>query len=94
MAAESRSVWDDLLGQVVVLDVSSPYIIIGRLERCQGDWVVLREADVHDLRDTATSRETYLVNSRLHGVHANRRTAWVRLPEVVSLSRLEDVLAE
>ena len=94
MDAESRSVWDDLAGQVVVLDVSSPYIIIGRLERCQGEWVVLREVDVHDLRDTATSRETYLVNSRLHGVHANRRTAWVRLHEVVSLSRLEDVLAE
>ena len=94
MDAESRSVWDDLAGQVVVLDVSSPYIIIGRLDRCQGDWVVLREVDVHDLRDTATSRETYLVNSRLHGVHANRGTAWVRLQEVVSLSRLEDVLAE
>jgi hypothetical protein len=94
MTDESRSVWDDLGGQMIVLDVSSPYLIIGRLDRCQGDWIVLRDADVHDLRDTATSRETYLVNSRLHGVHANRRAAWVRLNEVVCISRLEDVLAE
>jgi hypothetical protein len=94
MDAATRSVWDDLVGQVIVLDVSSPYLIIGRLDRCQGDWIVLRDADVHDLRDTGTSRETYLVNSRLHGVHANRRSTWVRLAEVVSISRLEDVLAE
>ena len=94
MTGESRSVWDDLGGQMIVLDVSSPYLIIGRLERCRGDWIVLRDADVHDLRDTATSRETYLVNSRLHGVHANRRATWVRLSEVVCISRLEDVLAE
>jgi len=89
-----RTVWDELAGQVVVLDLSSPYLIIGRLERAQADWIVLRDADVHDLRDTATSRETYLVNSRLHGVHANRRSVWVRLAEVVSVSRMEDLVVE
>jgi hypothetical protein len=94
MNADTRAVWDDLAGQVVVLDVSSPYLIIGRFDHCHGDWIVLHDTDVHDLRDTATSRETYLINSRLHGVHANRRSTWVRLAEVVCISRLEDVLTE
>ncbi len=94
MSADTRTACDELAGQVVVLDVSSPYLIIGRLDRCHGDWLVLRDADVHDLRDTATSRETYLVNSRLHGVHANRRSTWVRLAEVVCISRLDDVLTQ
>jgi hypothetical protein len=94
MSADNRVVWDDLAGQIVALDVSSPYLIVGRLDRFHGDWLVLHDADVHDLRDTATSRETYLVNTRLHGVHANRRATWVRLAEVVCISRLEDVLTD
>ena len=71
------------------VDGEVPVDIVG-----YGGWLVLRDADVHDLRDTATSRETYLVNSRLHGVHANRRSAWVRLAEVVCISRLDDVLTQ
>src|SRR6059058_3799812 len=37
MDTAARSVWDDLAGQVLVLDLSSPYLMIGTLDRCHGD---------------------------------------------------------
>jgi hypothetical protein len=85
---------EELVGRVVVLDVTARYVYLGMLSGLDRHYLDLRDADVHDLRDTATSRETYLVNSRLHGVHANRRSTWVRLAEVVCLSRLDDVLTQ
>lgn len=94
MNAPSLSVWDELLGQQVVLDVSSPYVILGCVQRQFLDWLVLTEVDVHDLRDTPTTREKYVLDSRLHGIRVNRQQVWVRLAEVVSVSRLSDVIAD
>lgn len=83
-----------LLGELVVLDVTSPYVYIGRLTRLDDDCLELQDADVHDLRDTTTTREKYVLDNRLYGVRANRRRVWVRACEVVSISRLEDVIAD
>jgi hypothetical protein len=90
----SRTVWQELSGALVVLDTSSPYVILGRVQREVANWLVLTEVDVHDLRDTPTTREKYILDSRLHGIRANRREAWVRLAEVVAVSRLEDVITD
>ncbi|MCL6503417.1 MAG: hypothetical protein K6T86_12075 [Pirellulales bacterium] len=87
--------WNELLGQEVVLDLASQFVCLGRLAQQQGDYLLLAEADVHDLRDTpTTSREQYVVAARLHGINATRRYVWVALREVVAISRLVDVMAE
>jgi hypothetical protein len=87
--------WNELLGQEVVLDLASQFVCLGRLVQQQGDYLLLAEADVHDLRDTpTTSREQYVVAARLHGINATRRYVWVALREVVAISRLADVMAE
>lgn len=83
--------WQDLLDQEVVLDLASPYVCVGRLVERQGEYLLLAEADVHDLRDTATTREQYVVQCRRLGVAANRRWAWLALREIVGISRLADV---
>lgn len=90
----SHTIWQELSGELVVLDTSSPYVILGRVQRTLANWLVLREVDVHDLRDTSTTREKYILDSRLHGIRANRREAWVRLEEVVAVSKLTDVIAD
>jgi hypothetical protein len=82
----------DLVGQMIVLDMSSPFVVIGRLSGASGDALVLDDADAHDLRDTTSTREKYVLDSRMHGVHPNRKRVWVRRQEVVAISRLEDVL--
>ena len=82
-----------LLGREVVLDVSSRYVYLGRLTGGDEKFLALEEADVHDLRDTATTREEYVIAARRHGLAPNRARVYVRTAEVVSLSALDDVIA-
>ena len=87
-----RMILDELKGRNVVLDVASPYVYLGRLAGWDEKYLALEDADVHDLRDTKTSRERYVVDSRLHGIKANRRRVLVSRAELVSFSLLDDVL--
>lgn len=82
----------ELVGQEVVVDVSSLYVYLGTLVGQDEHYVILDDADVHDLRDTATSRELYVVEARRLGIHPNRKRVWVRIGDVVSLSLLADVV--
>lgn len=94
MASTSAPSWQDLFGELVVLDLASPYVYLGRLIQRQGDFLVLQDADAHDLRDTETTREKYVLACRGHGISANRRWVWVSLREVVGVSRLDDVMVD
>jgi hypothetical protein len=83
---------EEMLGQVVVVDLSSPYVCLGTLERADQLHLELRNADLHDLRDTDTSRENYVAAARSTGIRRNRRRVLVVRTEVVAVSRLEDVV--
>lgn len=80
------------LNQIIVIDCVSPYVAVGTLIRFGHDFVELQEADMHDLRDTSTSREVYVVKTARHGVQANRTALIFRLAEVVGVSLLADVI--
>lgn len=80
------------MGEEVVVDASSPFVYLGRLTAEQNGYLVLEDADAHDLRDTSTTRDRYVLDSRVHGIHVNRRRVWINLREVVAVSRLEDVI--
>jgi hypothetical protein len=86
--------WQDLLNEIVVLDLADPFVYLGQLRERQGDFFVLQAVDAHDLRDTASTREKYVLECRQHGVRPNRTWAWVAVREVVSISRLSDVLED
>lgn len=86
------SALEQLIGQPVVLDVASMYVYVGTLAGLDERYVVLSDADVHDLRDTATTRELYVLEARRHGVSVNRRRVLVSRHEVVSVSALGDVV--
>ena len=76
-----------------MLDAGSPYVVIGRLESASADFVELTDADLHDFRDSETTREIYLVKTARLGVQDNRARVLVRLAEIVAVSRLADVQA-
>lgn len=84
--------WESLIGEEVVLDPAAPYVYVGRLAGEDGQYFLLEEADCHDLRDSSTTRELYVLDCRRHGVGANRRRIFVRKDQIVSLSRLADVV--
>jgi hypothetical protein len=83
---------DEFLNCKVVLDLVSTYVCLGKLVRYDEHFVELRNADLHDLRDTETTRELYITDSATTGIKRNRKRLLVRRSEVVAISLLEDVV--
>ena len=85
---------EELIGQNVVVDMHSQFVCLGALLRIDAYYLELRNADLHDLRDTDTTREIYVAESRATGVKRNRKRVLLVRAEVVAISRLEDVVDE
>ena len=83
---------DRLVGQQVVVDTKEPYVYIGVLEKIERNSVLLKDCDVHDTRQSSTSNELYLIQALKNGVRSSRYAVYVFLKEVVSISRLQDVV--
>ncbi len=85
---------EELMGQKVVVDMSSAFVCLGTLQRADEHFLELRNADLHDLRDTDTTRELYVAESHATGIKRNRRRVLLVRTEIVAISRLEDVVDE
>jgi small nuclear ribonucleoprotein (snRNP)-like protein len=85
---------DELLNEKVVIDLRSPFVALGTLVRADELYLELKNADLHDLRDTDTTRELYVADTRRTGVKRNRRRVLIVRAEVVAVARLEDVAEE
>jgi len=83
---------DEFVGKNVVVDVDSPFVYVGKLQEVRDKTLVLKNADVHDLRDSTTTREIYVRDARVHGIQPNRKNVHVRLDKVVSIANLDDVI--
>ena len=84
----------EFLGEKVVIDLRSEYVCLGTLKRVDDFYLELRNADLHDLRDTETTRELYAVESKLTGIKRNRKRVLVLRTEVVAVALLDDVVDE
>lgn len=92
MAQPGRRLLDDCLGQVVVVDLRSPYVCIGTLAGGDRSYLELRDADLHDFRESAKDRENYVYDSARLGVRRNRARVLLRRAEVVAVTRLADIM--
>ncbi len=81
-----------LLNKNVVVDVESMFVYLGQLTEVNDKTLTLVKADVHDLRDSNTTRERYILDSKLNGIHANRELVYIQRCGVTSISALDDVL--
>ena len=84
----------ELIGQQVVIDLRSEYVCLGTLTRADDHFLELKNADLHDLRDTDTTRELYVAESWATGIKRNRKRLLLVRREVVAITRLEDVVGE
>lgn len=82
----------DLIGQVVVLDLVSTYVYLGLLAGEDSRYIILEDADAHDLRDSSTTRDQYIIEAVRHGININRNTVYVQKSQIVGISRLDDVV--
>lgn len=84
--------WASLVGQVVVVDTSSPFVYLGTLARVDEDFLVLKDVDAHDCNEGPSTKEQYVMDTKRFGVKANRKEVSVRKAAVVSVSRVDDVI--
>ena len=85
---------EEFIGERVVVDLRGEYVCLGTLSRVDDRCVELRNADLHDLRDTDTSRELYVAESRATGIKRNRKRVLLVRAEIVAVARLDDVVDE
>ena len=92
IAAEPGSELATLVGQVVVLDLRSSYVCLGTLTEVGPQFFTMADADFHDLRDSAATREVYVYDSVRLGIRRNRARVLILRDEVVAIARFRDVL--
>lgn len=85
---------EDYLDKRVVIDLSSTFVCLGKLTRYDEHFLELKSADVHDLRDTETTREIYVADSVATGIKRNRKRVLIRRDQMVAISLLDDVVDE
>jgi small nuclear ribonucleoprotein (snRNP)-like protein len=88
----SHELLESLLGQEVVVDLASSYVCLGELAGLDENYLHLKDADLHDFRDSAATREIYVYESKQFGIRRNRARVLVRLGDVVAVTRLADIL--
>ncbi len=89
--ADTPFLLEALIGQVIVVDLTSPYVCLGTLAAFDRDYFDLRDADFHDFRDSTKTRELYVYDSIRLGIRRNRARVLVRRAEVVAVTRFSDV---
>jgi hypothetical protein len=87
-----RTVLERFLGQVVVVDLSSPYVCLGVLAQIHDDFLEILDADFHDLRDSPATREVYVYDSIRLGIRRNRGRVLVRRDQIVAISPFDEIL--
>ncbi len=85
---------DEMIGQSVVVDLSSQFVCLGRLTRVDDLHLELHDADLHDLRDTRTTRENYVAAALATGVKRNRKRVLLVRAEVVAIACVKEVVEE
>jgi hypothetical protein len=84
----------ELIGEKVVIDFHSSFVCLGTLLRADELFLELKNADLHDLRDTQTTRENYVVASRTTGIKRNRKRVLILRADIVGISKFDDIVAE
>ena len=82
---------EEMIGQKVVVDLRSEFVCLGTLVRVDEHFVEMRNADLHDLRDTDTTRENYVAACCVTGIKRNRKRMLLARDEVVAVARLDEV---
>jgi small nuclear ribonucleoprotein (snRNP)-like protein len=80
-----------LVGEKVVVDLRSEYVCLGTLLSYDDQFLNLKNADLHDLRDTETSRENYVAQSFATGIKRNRKRVLVVRSEIVAIALMSDL---
>lgn len=83
---------EEYIGKKVVIDLKTEYVCLGTLLRADDHFLEIRNADLHDLRDTDSTRENYVIAAVKSGVHRNRKRVLLFRSELVAITLLDDIV--
>ncbi len=87
----SSALLETMIGHIVVVDLQSTYVCLGTLVACDEQHMEIRDADLHDFRDSTATREVYTYDSVRLGIRRNRLRVLIRLDDVVAISRFDEI---
>lgn len=79
------------LKQKIVIDTRSSLVYLGVLENILDGALELSDVDVHENKDTSSTKEVYVMESSRSGVIPNRNKVFINMDFVISFSLLSDV---
>jgi hypothetical protein len=82
----------EYVSKAVVVDTDADILYIGTLVEISETAIAMEEVDVHSMRDTAATREVYVMETAKYGVRANRKHVSLMRSRVISVSLLDDVV--
>jgi hypothetical protein len=85
---------EEFVGRKIVVDFGNEYVCLGLLKAYDEYFLDLRNADLHDLRDTDSSRENYVASSVATGIKRNRKRVLVSRRDVIAISAMDEVVDE
>ncbi len=85
---------EPFLNRKVVIDFRAEYVCLGTLKAIGEHFLELRNADLHDLRDTDTTRENYIAACVITGIKRNRKKLLVTRTEIVAIADFEDIVEQ
>ena len=85
---------EQFLNRKVVVDFRAEYVCLGTLKSIGEHFLELKNADLHDLRDTETSRENYIAACVITGIKRNRKRLLVSRSEIVAIADFEDIVEQ
>ena len=92
MDATAATTLDEFLNRKVVIDFRAEFVCLGTLKGVGEHFLELRNADLHDLRDTDTSRENYVAACVITGIKRNRKRLLVTRSEIVAIAGFDDIV--
>ena len=85
---------DEFLGRKIVVDFGSEYVCLGTLKGFDEHFLDLRNADLHDLRDTDSTRENYVASSVATGIKRNRKRVLLSRRDAIAIAAMDEVVDE
>ena len=85
---------EQFLNRKVVIDFRAEFVCLGTLKSIGPHFLELKNADLHDLRDTDTSRENYIAACVITGIKRNRKRILIARAEIVAIADFEDIVEQ
>ena len=79
------------LDKIVVVDTDTHWLYVGTLKKIEKEFLILENVDAHNMTESRSTRDEYLVAMKTNGLVINRKQVAVMRGKVVGLSLFGDI---